>query len=315
MAKTETFPFRYTLYALSLTGFIVSLLASTIWGLVLCRPRPARGLAATGTWDLLQRKRTVSRNYPILAHFRYFLESIGPEIRQYFIQSDTDERPFSREQRTIVYQRAKNVLDKRPFGSQLGMYDEGFEWINHSLQPSALKDADFRIVIGKQCAKPYNASVFNISAMSFGSLSANAILSLNAGAKMGNFYHDTGEGSISRYHREPGGDLVWEIGSGYFGCRNEDGTFNEERFARNATLDQVKMIEVKLSQGAKPGHGGILPGEKVTPEIAEARGVEAGKDVVSPQAIQHSPHPGNFSSFWRNFVSYRAANRWASNWL
>lgn len=298
MAKTETFPFRYTLYALSLTGFIVSLLASIIWGgWFYVFPVLFGGLAATGTWDLLQRKRTVSRNYPILAHFRYFLESIGPEIRQYFIQSDTDERPFSREQRTIVYQRAKNVLDKRPFGSQLGMYDEGFEWINHSLQPSALKDADFRIVIGKQCAKPYDASVFNISAMSFGSLSANAILSLNTGAKMGSFYHDTGEGSISRYHREPGGDLVWEIGSGYFGCRNDDGTFNEERFARNATLDQVKMIEVKLSQGAKPGHGGILPGEKVTPEIAEARGVEPGKDVVSPASHSAFSTPREFLEF------------------
>jgi len=298
MAKTETFPFRYTLYALSLTGFIVSLLVSIIWGgWFYVFPVLFGGLAATGTWDLLQRKRTVSRNYPILAHFRYFLESIGPEIRQYFIQSDTDERPFSREQRTIVYQRAKNVLDKRPFGSQLGMYDEGFEWINHSLQPSALKDADFRIVIGKQCAKPYNASVFNISAMSFGSLSANAILSLNTGAKMGSFYHDTGEGSISRYHREPGGDLVWEIGSGYFGCRNDDGTFNEDKFARNATLDQVKMIEVKLSQGAKPGHGGILPGEKVTPEIAEARGVEPGKDVVSPASHSAFSTPREFLEF------------------
>ena len=298
MDKTETFPFRYTLYALSLTGFIVSLLASAIWGgWFYVVPILFGVLAATGTWDLVQRKRTVSRNYPILAHFRYFLESIGPEIRQYFIQSDTDERPFSREQRTIVYQRAKNVLDKRPFGSQLGMYDEGFEWINHSLQPSNLKDADFRIVIGKQCAKPYNASVFNISAMSFGSLSANAILSLNTGAKMGDFYHDTGEGSISRYHREPGGDLVWEIGSGYFGCRNKDGTFNEERFARNATLDQVKMIEVKLSQGAKPGHGGILPGEKVTPEIADARGVEAGKDVVSPASHSAFSTPKEFLEF------------------
>ena len=298
MDKTETFPFRYTLYALSLTGFIASLLASAIWGgWFYVVPILFGLLAATGTWDLVQRKHTVSRNYPILAHFRYFLESIGPEIRQYFIQSDTDERPFSREQRTIVYQRAKNVLDKRPFGSQLGMYDEGFEWINHSLQPSTLKDADFRIVIGKQCAKPYNASVFNISAMSFGSLSANAILSLNTGAKMGDFYHDTGEGSISRYHREPGGDLVWEIGSGYFGCRNKDGTFNEEIFARNATLDQVKMIEVKLSQGAKPGHGGILPGEKVTPEIAEARGVEAGKDVVSPASHSAFSTPKEFLEF------------------
>lgn len=283
MDKTQTFPLRYTLYALSLIGFIVSLLACIAWGGWFYVASSLFGiLAATGTWDILQHKHTVSRNYPILAHFRYFLESIGPELRQYFIQSDTDERPFSREQRTIVYQRAKDVLDKRPFGSQLGMYDEGFEWINHSLKPSALKEADFRITIGKRCTKPYNASIFNISAMSFGSLSANAILSLNTGAKMGGFYHDTGEGSISRYHREPGGDLVWEIGSGYFGCRNQDGTFNEEKFASNATLDQVKMIEVKLSQGAKPGHGGILPGEKVTLEIAEARGVEPGKDVVSP---------------------------------
>ncbi|MBL3557542.1 MULTISPECIES: FMN-binding glutamate synthase family protein [Marinobacter] len=283
MAKTRTIPFRYTAYILSLAGFLISLLAGVLlegWFIVL--PLVFGALTVLGTWDLLQRKRTISRNYPILAHIRYFLESIGPEIRQYFIQSDTEERPFSREQRTIVYQRAKDILDKRPLGSQLSMYNEGFEWINHSLRPAQLSSSDFRIVIGKHCDKPYNASVFNISAMSFGSLSANAILSLNTGAKMGGFYHDTGEGSISRYHREPGGDLVWEIGSGYFGCRHEDGTFNEEMFVRNATTDQVKMIEVKLSQGAKPGHGGILPGEKVTPEIAEARGVKPGEEVISP---------------------------------
>jgi glutamate synthase domain-containing protein 2 len=283
MAKTRTVPFRYTAYVLSLVGFLLSLLAGVLlegWAIAL--PLVFGGLTALGTWDLLQRKHTISRNYPVLAHARYFLESIGPEIRQYFIQSDTEERPFSREQRTIVYQRAKDILDKRPLGSQLSMYNEGFEWINHSLRPVSLTNSDFRILIGKHCARPYNASVFNISAMSFGSLSANAILSLNTGAKMGGFYHDTGEGSISRYHREPGGDLVWEIGSGYFGCRHEDGTFNEEMFVRNATTDQVKMIEVKLSQGAKPGHGGILPGEKVTREIAEARGVKPGEDVVSP---------------------------------
>ncbi|NMT63381.1 FMN-binding glutamate synthase family protein [Marinobacter orientalis] len=283
MAKTRTIPFRYTAYALSLAGLLLSLMAGTLLqGWYLALPFIFGALAVLGTWDLLQRKHTVSRNYPILAHFRYFLESIGPEIRQYFIQSDTDERPFSREQRTIIYQRAKNILDKRPFGSQMSMYDEGFEWINHSLRPVNLTDSDFRITIGKHCARPYSASVFNISAMSFGSLSANAILSLNGGAKMGGFYHDTGEGSISRYHREPGGDLVWEIGSAYFGCRHKDGTFNEEMFVENATTDQVKMIEVKLSQGAKPGHGGILPGEKVTPEIAKARGVSPGEDVVSP---------------------------------
>ncbi len=282
MEKTATFPLRYTAFALSIAGLLITMPLSMFlegWYLL---PVTFGALTVVGTWDMMQRRRTVSRNYPILANFRYFLESIGPEIRQYFIQSDTEERPFSREQRTIVYQRAKNVLDKRPFGSQLGMYDQGYEWMNHSLNPTRLENSDFRILIGKQCQKPYSASVFNISAMSFGSLSANAILSLNTGAKMGNFYQDTGEGSISRYHREPGGDLVWEIGSGYFGCRHPDGTFNEDRFVKNATLDQVKMIELKLSQGAKPGHGGILPGAKVTPEIAEARGVAVGEDVVSP---------------------------------
>ncbi|MDX1598046.1 MAG: FMN-binding glutamate synthase family protein [Marinobacter sp.] len=282
MEKTTTFPLRYAVFALSIAGLLVTAPLSIFlegWYLL---PVIFAALTAVGTWDMVQRRHTVSRNYPITANFRYLLESVGPEIRQYFIQSDTEERPFSREQRTVVYQRAKNVLDKRPFGSQLGMYDPGYEWMNHSLNPTSLDDSDFRILIGKKCKKPYSASVFNISAMSFGSLSANAILSLNTGAKMGNFYHDTGEGSISRYHREPGGDLVWEIGSGYFGCRHPDGTFNEEMFVKNATLDQVKMIELKLSQGAKPGHGGILPGAKVTPEIAEARGVAVGEDVVSP---------------------------------
>ena len=282
MEKTTTVPIRYSVYVISLAGFFVSL-ALSIWASEgYWVPVVFALLAAVGTYDLLQKKHTVSRIYPILANVRYFLESIGPEIRQYFIQSDTEERPFSREQRAIVYQRAKNVLDKRPFGSQHDMYETGYEWINHSLTPSRLADSDFRILIGKHCRKPYSASVFNISAMSFGSLSANAILSLNTGARLGNFYHDTGEGSISRYHRQPGGDLGWEIGSGYFGCRHKDGSFNEEMFRDNAALDQVKMIEVKLSQGAKPGHGGILPGAKVTTEIAEARGVAPGEDCVSP---------------------------------
>lgn len=282
MEKTTTFPVRYTAYALSIAGFIASLALALLIDLSYLFPIMFGALAVLGTYDLLQKKHTISRNYPILANIRYLLESIGPEIRQYFIQSDTEERPFSREQRTIVYQRAKNVLDKRPFGSQLSMYDEGYEWMNHSLNPSRINGSDFRILIGKQCTKPYSASVFNISAMSFGSLSANAILSLNTGANRGGFYHDTGEGSISRYHRQPGGDLVWEIGSGYFGCRHKDGSFNPDMFRENATLDQVKMIEIKLSQGAKPGHGGILPGAKVTPEIAEARGIEVGEDCVSP---------------------------------
>ncbi len=284
MVKTTTFPFRYSAYALSIAGLLISVPLSIWTGSGYIFPLIFTALTALGTRDILQRKHTVSRNYPIMANFRYLLESIGPEIRQYFIQSDTEERPFSREQRTIVYQRAKGVLDKRPFGSQLSMYEEGFEWMNHSLTPTKLASNDFRAVIGKRCTKPYSASVFNISAMSFGSLSANAILSLNAGAQKGGFYHDTGEGSISRYHKEPGGDLVWEIGSGYFGCRHPDGTFSPERFQENAGLDQVKMIEVKLSQGAKPGHGGILPAEKVTAEISEARGVPMGEDCVSPSS-------------------------------
>lgn len=275
-------PLRYSALAVSIACLLISIPLSYWAPGFLLLAVISLALVVLGLRDVFQRRHTVSRNYPILAHFRYFLESIGPEIRQYFIQSDTEERPFSREQRTIVYQRAKNVLDKRPFGSQLDMAGEGFEWMDHSIRPVDIKDSDFRITIGAGRDKPYSASVFNISAMSFGSLSGNAILSLNKGAKMGGFYHDTGEGSISRYHREPGGDLVWEIGSGYFGCRNEDGTFSEERFTENATLDQVKMIELKLSQGAKPGHGGILPGAKVSPEIAEARGVPVGEDVVSP---------------------------------
>lgn len=239
-------------------------------------------LAALGTADLLQRKSTLRRNYPILAHFRYGLETIGPEMRQYFIQSDTAEVPFSRQQRALVYQRAKHVNDVRPFGTLQDVYGIDYEWINHSLAPAEVADHDFRILIGANCAQPYSASVFNISAMSFGALSAAAIRALNAGAKRGGFYHDTGEGSISAYHREGGGDLVWELGSGYFGCRHHDGSFNPERFAEQARDPQVKMIEVKLSQGAKPGHGGVLPAAKLSAEIAAARDVPMGQDCVSP---------------------------------
>lgn len=248
------------------------------WGLVLALP-----LSLLGLRDFLQPRRALLRNYPLLAHARYLIESIRPEIRQYLLEGDEEQTPFSRAQRSIVYQRAKNTLDKRPFGTQLDVYRPNYEWINHSLQPVDLPDHDFRIRIGgPDCAQPYSASVFNISAMSFGSLSAAAIRALNAGARRGGFYHDTGEGSISRYHREHGGDLVWEIGSGYFGCRDAQGRFCEEAFVRNALDPQVKMIELKLSQGAKPGQGGILPAAKVTPEIAEARGVPVGQDCLSP---------------------------------
>lgn len=273
---------RYLAYAASILMTGVSLLLVRLhpgwgWGVALF------GAAAVlGTWDLLQRTSTLRRNYPILAHFRYGLESIGPEMRQYFIEADTAEVPFSRQQRALVYQRAKSVSDVRPFGSLQDIYALDYEWINHSMMPAPHVSHDFRVRVGEHSAQPYDASVFNISAMSFGSLSANAIRALNEGAKLGDFYHDTGEGSISRYHREPGGDLVWEIGSGYFGCRDAEGGFSEERFVENARHPQVKMIEIKLSQGAKPGHGGMLPGAKVTVEIAAARGVEVGQDCISP---------------------------------
>jgi glutamate synthase domain-containing protein 2 len=277
------FPVRYTAWFLSA---VLALLAAFTW--------VAFGFG--GFWalfflffvglgfrDTRQSRHSVLRNYPVIGHFRFLLEFIRPEIRQYFIESDREAAPFSRQQRSLVYQRSKGQQDKRPFGTQLDLGQPGYEWINHSVAPTALASHDFRITVGgMQCTQPYSASVFNISAMSFGALSANAILALNEGAKRGGFAHDTGEGSISVHHRAKGGDLIWEIGSGYFGCRHADGTFNADKFADNARDPQVKMIELKLSQGAKPGHGGVLPGAKVTAEIAAARGVPEGQDCISP---------------------------------
>jgi glutamate synthase domain-containing protein 2 len=239
--------------------------------------------SAIGVWDLLQTRHSLRRNYPILANIRFGLEKIRPEIRQYFLESDTDGTPFNRSKRAIAYQRAKGALDKRPFGTQQNIYGDNFEWINHSINPVPADGHDFRVNVGDvECRQPYALSLFNVSAMSFGALSANAIRALNKGAKLGAFAHDTGEGGISRYHREHGGDLIWEIGSGYFGCRNDDGSFCAERFAAQAISPQVRMIEIKLSQGAKPGHGGVLPGAKVTSEIAAARGVPISVDCISP---------------------------------
>lgn len=240
-------------------------------------------LSGIGVWDYLQRRHSLRRNYPILANIRFGLETIRPEIRQYFLESDLDGVPFNRSKRAVVYQRAKGALDKRPFGTQQDVYGTNFEWMNHSIAARRVESHDFRVRVGgEDCAKPYAMSLFNISAMSFGALSANAIRALNRGAKLGGFAHDTGEGGYSRYHREFGGDIVWEIGSGYFGCRNDDGTFSPRRFAEEAADPQVKMIEIKLSQGAKPGHGGVLPGAKVSAEIAAARGVPVGVDCISP---------------------------------
>ena len=241
-------------------------------------------LSLLGIVDLLQDRHAVRRNYPILGNIRYLVEGIRPEIRQYLLEGDGEQLPFSRAQRSLVYARAKNEGADKPFGTLIDVYQPGFEFIGHSMRPAPLSDpSSFRVVIGgPQCKHPYSASVFNISAMSFGSLSANAIRALNQGARRGNFYHDTGEGSISPYHREHGGDLAWELGSGYFGCRTATGQFDPERFAAQAASPQVRMIEIKLSQGAKPGHGGILPKHKVTEEIALTRGVPMGEDCISP---------------------------------
>lgn len=241
-------------------------------------------LSLVGLYDLSQIKHSVCRNYPILGHLRFMIEYIRPEIRQYLIETDTEALPFSRQQRTLVYVRAKNLDSNKPFGTVEDIYKTGFEFISHSITPAPIQDSEtFRVTIGgEQCQHPYSISLFNVSAMSFGALSANAIRALNKGAKMGNFAHDTGEGGISSYHRENNGDLIWEVASGYFGCRTEDGKFNPKRFAEQATNPQIKMIEIKISQGAKPGHGGVLPKDKVTAEIAATREVPMGQDCVSP---------------------------------
>ena len=237
-----------------------------------------------GLYDMYQSKRTIRRNFPLLGRMRYLLESLGPEIRQYFIETDLDGKPFNRLQRNIVYQRSKKENDTNPFGTQLDVYQEGYEWINHSIRAIPFDEVNEnpRVRIGSsQCEKPYDASLFNISAMSYGSLSKNAILALNSGANLGGFYHNTGEGGLSKYHLT-GGDVVWNIGTGYFSCRTDEGKFSYEAFTIRANYDNVKMIEIKFSQGAKPGHGGILPKEKVTDEIAEIRLVTKGHDIISP---------------------------------
>ncbi len=264
-----------------MTGFgVFLLLPVSIWLSLL-----SLALFILGWHDYRQTHHAILRNYPVTGHLRFMLEYIRPEIRQYFIESDEDNLPFSRNQRAMVYSRAKRQNDKRGFGTIISVYDTSSEWFVHSAVPSHVDPHDCRVQIGgPQCRQPYSASIFNISAMSFGSLSPNAIRALNRGAHMGGFAHDTGEGSISAYHREHGGDLIWEIGSGYFGCRTSAGRFDADKFAEQAQSPQVKMIEIKLSQGAKPGHGGVLPAAKVTAEIASTRGVPLGQDCVSPAA-------------------------------
>ncbi|MEO0983042.1 MAG: glutamate synthase-related protein [Pseudomonadota bacterium] len=244
---------------------------------------PLALLSVIGLFDLVQTRHTLWRNFPLLGRLRWIGEELRPFFRAYFVESDTEGRPFNHEERAMVYRRAKNVSSVEPFGSHVDIGKPPYEWLSHSLNAQVPVDHDPRIAVGAgRCAKPYDASLLNISAMSFGALGAKATEALNRGAAKGGFYHDTGEGGVSKFHKKGGGDLVWELGSGYFGARKKDGTFDPVQFQETASLDQIKMIEIKLSQGAKPGHGGVLPGSKVTRQIAKARGVEVGETCISP---------------------------------
>ena len=275
---------QYSAFGLCILVLIVGVALALYYPWLWFVPVIAGALVLLGVVDLIQPQHSIRRNYPVLGHVRWLAEMVRPEIRQYLIEADQEAAPFSRNQRSLVYARAKKEGSERSFGTQMDVYSVGYDFMGHSIRPAPVADpATFRILIGgDQCAQPYLGSVFNISAMSFGSLSANAIRALNKGAAMGGFAHDTGEGGYSPYHRENGGDIIWELGSGYFGCRTETGAFDPERFAAQAANPQIKMIEIKLSQGAKPGHGGILPAQKVSAEIAATRGVPMGRDCVSP---------------------------------
>ena len=240
-------------------------------------------LLLMGLTDYFQKRHTLRRLYPVVGRFRYALESVRKEIQQYFVESETNGMPVSREFRSLIYQRAKGERDTRPFGTIFEVNNDGYEWLNHSLAPKSVSNHNPRVRFGgPDCTQPYEASPLNISALSYGALSKNAIMALNKGAKAGGFAHNTGEGGLSPYHLQYGGDIIWQIGTGYFGCRDEDGQFDRKLFQEFATLPVVKMIEIKLSQGAKPGHGGILPAVKLTEEIAQIRHVPMGKDVISP---------------------------------
>ncbi len=266
-----------------LTATLALLAASVVWPQALWAFIVLGPVLILGVYDLLQKRHTILRNYPIIGHLRYMLEDARHHIRQYLIQGDQEGDPFTRPQRAVVYQRAKKESDVQPFGTLLDVYQAGYEWFEHSLAPNEPAQEEKRVRVGGDaCTQPYDASHLNISAMSFGSLGARAILALNGGARRGGFAHNTGEGGLSRFHLEGGGDIVWQLGTGYFGCRTDDGQFDPDSFADKAVLPAVKMIEVKLSQGAKPGGGGLLPARKVTAEIAAARDVPVGRTVASP---------------------------------
>lgn len=268
---------------------------AAIWSLVIIVP-----LVILGAIDMTQPKRAIRRNFPVAGRLRYVMEHLRPAIYQYFIESDTNGRPFNRIERSVIYQRAKKEIDTVAFGTQLNVYDNNYEWLSHSLNAldnSTVSELPRVTVGGPDCAQPYSASLYNISAMSYGSLSKNAVLALNEGARIGRFAHNTGEGGVSDYHLQGGGDIIWQIGTGYFGCRYPDGNFNPELFAEKAATPNIKMIEVKLSQGAKPGHGGLLPAAKVNEEIARIRAVEVGKDVASPPSHKAFSNPLELMGF------------------
>jgi glutamate synthase domain-containing protein 2 len=249
-----------------------------LWALVAVIP-----LIILGLYDIFQKGKNILRNYPIWGHWRYLLLTIRPQIQQYFINTDQSGRPFNKEMRDLVYQRAAKTEDNMPFGTQRDVGTPGYEWVNHSMAPTEPKIECTRVIVGgPQCQKPYSASRFNVSAMSFGAISPEAIRALNRGAKIGNFAQDTGEGGLSKYHLMEGGDIIWELGTGYFGCRTKEGNFSPKKFKEKARLDNVKMVEIKVSQGAKPSHGAILPTEKISKEISETRGIPMGQDCLSP---------------------------------
>ncbi len=285
--------FIFSISSIFLTVFLAQFFENAWWLLILIVP-----LISLGVYDMLQTHSTIPRIFPVIGRLRYLFESIRPEIQQYFVESDINGIPINREYRSLVYQRAKGVRDTRPFGTLFDVYRQGYEWTNQSLSPKPMPAEMPRLMIGgNDCSQPYSASYLNISAMSYGALSKHAIQALNAGAKLGGFYHNTGEGGVSPYHLAGGGDLVWQIGTGYFACRSEDGQFNAQLFKEKAKLPQIKMIELKLSQGAKPGHGGILPASKLTEEIARIRYVPMGHDVISPPAHSVFSDPTGLLNF------------------
>lgn len=273
---------RQKFFVLGIAGLIISLTIFFYFKIGLVLSVAIFILLLIGFANSIQQKHSILRNFPVFGYFRYFFEMIAPGIQQYFIERSTDGKPFSRNQRTLAYQRAKNIDSTSPFGTQLNLNRSSYEGIKHSIFPTTVNEELPRVLVGgPDCKQPYSASLLNISAMSFGSLSENAIMALNKGALKGNFYHNTGEGGLTEFHLQ-GGDVTWQIGTGYFGCRDDRGGFDGGRFAEKANLPEVKMIEIKLSQGAKPGHGGVLPAAKNTAQIAKIRGVQPNITILSP---------------------------------